>query len=298
MSGWLDSNQRPHAPQTRTLTNCATPRILKEGLLIRSICSRIASAKVVQKSPYCKRNHKNQSLFWLKTPILPSRFAIYTTIWHKTFCHEDAVMTLTTPPGSSRNSKAISIHGRGQRDRSLSRLVQNSFWTIWNDILANSCQSLELTNSCTSAQQCGKNGIKEWHCVVPCRDVAAADHRWCQILQRGYSMTWLSDMLLLRSSSYSRHETCSPKGVSTSSEHKGIRIVVAAIGQTFSPGWILLLCIPEALEESIVDFCIFKDALAVDAAHHDMINSWPRLDTAFPWHDTILFGTLTCPLCP
>ena len=26
---------------------------------------------------------------------------------------------------------------------------------------------------------------KEWHYVVPCRDVVAADHRWCQILQRG-----------------------------------------------------------------------------------------------------------------
>ena len=25
-SGWLDSNQRPHAPQTRALTNCATSR--------------------------------------------------------------------------------------------------------------------------------------------------------------------------------------------------------------------------------------------------------------------------------
>ena len=25
-SGWLDSNQRPHAPQTCTLTNCATSR--------------------------------------------------------------------------------------------------------------------------------------------------------------------------------------------------------------------------------------------------------------------------------
>ena len=34
-------------------------------------------------------------------------------------------------------------------------------------------------------------------------------------------------------------------------------------------------------------FCIFKDALAVDAAHHDMINSCARLDAAFPWHDTI-----------
>ena len=45
-------------------------------------------------------------------------------------------------------------------------------------------------------------------------------------------------------------------------------------------------------------FCIFKDALAVDAAHHDMINSCAQLDTAFPWYDTILFGTLTCPLCP
>ena len=113
-----------------------------------------------------------------------------------------------------------------------------------------------------------------------------------------YSMTWSSDMLLLRSSSYSRHETCSPRGVSTSSEHKGIRIVVAAIGKAFSLGWILLLCIAEALEEGIVVFCIFKDALAVDAAHHDMINSCARLDAAFPWHDTILFGTLTCPLCP
>ena len=59
-----------------------------------------------------------------------------------------------------------------------------------------------------------------------------------------------------------------------------------------------LLTIAAALEEGIVVFCIFKDALAVDAAHHDMINSCPRLDTAFPWHDTILFGTLTCPLCP
>ena len=48
----------------------------------------------------------------------------------------------------------------------------------------------------------------------------------------------------------------------------------------------------------MVVFCIFKDALAVDAAHHDMINSCARLDAAFPWHDTILFGTLTCPLCP
>lgn len=48
----------------------------------------------------------------------------------------------------------------------------------------------------------------------------------------------------------------------------------------------------------IVVFCIFKDALAVDAAHHDMINSCARLDAAFPCHDTILFGTLTCPLCP
>ena len=38
-----------------------------------------------------------------------------------------------------------------------------------------------------------------------------------------YSMTWSSDMLLLRSSSYSRHETCLPRGVSASSEHKGIR---------------------------------------------------------------------------
>ena len=26
LSGWLDSNQRPHAPQTRALTNCATSR--------------------------------------------------------------------------------------------------------------------------------------------------------------------------------------------------------------------------------------------------------------------------------
>ena len=47
------------------------------------------------------------------------------------------------------------------------------------------------------------------------------------------------------------------------------------------------------LEEDIVVFCIFKDALAVDAAHHDMINSCARLDAAFPWHDTVLFGTLT-----
>ena len=45
-------------------------------------------------------------------------------------------------------------------------------------------------------------------------------------------------------------------------------------------------------------FSVFKDALAVDAAHHDMINSCPRVDAAFPWPDTILFGTLTCPLCP
>ena len=59
-----------------------------------------------------------------------------------------------------------------------------------------------------------------------------------------------------------------------------------------------LQTIAAALEEGIVVFCIFKDALAVDAAHHDMINSCPRLDTAFPWHNTILFGTLTCPLCP
>ena len=72
---------------------------------------------------------------------------------------------------------------------------------------------------------------KEWHCVVPCRNVAAAT-------------------------------------------------------------------IAEAQEEGVVVFCIFKDALAVDAAHHDMINSCARLDAAFPWHDTILFGTLTCPLCP
>ena len=33
-----------------------------------------------------------------------------------------------------------------------------------------------------------------------------------------YSMTWSSDMLLLRSSSYSRHEMFSPRGVSSSSE--------------------------------------------------------------------------------
>ena len=48
-----------------------------------------------------------------------------------------------------------------------------------------------------------------------------------------------------------------------------------------------LLTIAEALEESIVVFCIFKDALTVDAAHHDIINSCARLDAAFPWHDTI-----------
>ena len=42
-------------------------------------------------------------------------------------------------------------------------------------------------------------------------------------------------------------------------------------------------------------FSIFKDALAVDAAHHDIINSCARLYAAFPWHDTILFGTLSCP---
>lgn len=113
-----------------------------------------------------------------------------------------------------------------------------------------------------------------------------------------YSMTWSSDMLLLRSSSYSRHEMFSPRGGSTSSEHKGIRIVVVAIGQTFFLRWILLLCAAETLEEDIVVFCIFKDALAVDATHHDMINSCARLDAAFPWHDTILFGTPTCPLCP
>lgn len=45
-------------------------------------------------------------------------------------------------------------------------------------------------------------------------------------------------------------------------------------------------------------FSVFRDALAVDAANHDMINSCVCLDAAFPWHDTILFGTLTCPLCP
>ena len=33
-SGWLDSNQRPHAPQTRTLTGLSyTPKLLKVGLL-------------------------------------------------------------------------------------------------------------------------------------------------------------------------------------------------------------------------------------------------------------------------
>ena len=48
-----------------------------------------------------------------------------------------------------------------------------------------------------------------------------------------------------------------------------------------------LLTIAEALEEGVVVFCIFKDALAVDAAHHDMINSCARLDAAFPWHDII-----------
>ena len=59
MAGALAANQRPHAHQARTLTNCATPRIIKEGLLIRSICSRIASAKVVRNSAYCKQIHKN-----------------------------------------------------------------------------------------------------------------------------------------------------------------------------------------------------------------------------------------------
>ena len=48
-----------------------------------------------------------------------------------------------------------------------------------------------------------------------------------------------------------------------------------------------LLTIAEALEEGVVVFCIFKDALAVDVAYHDMINSCSRLDAAFPWHDII-----------
>ena len=33
-SGLLDSNQRPHAPQTRALTYCAKPRRLKSGAKI------------------------------------------------------------------------------------------------------------------------------------------------------------------------------------------------------------------------------------------------------------------------
>ena len=131
---------------------------------------------------------------------------------------------------------------------------------------------------------------KECRCVVPYRDVAAADHRWCQILQRGiawpdrlkcfcYVHLRIQDMKCFRQ-----------EGGATSSEHKGIRMVVAAIGQTVSLRWILLLCVAEALEEDIVVFWVFKDALAVDAAHHDMINSCARLDAAFPWHDTIYSG--------
>ena len=53
-----------------------------------------------------------------------------------------------------------------------------------------------------------------------------------------------------------------------------------------------LQTIAEALEEGIVVFCIFKDALAFDAAHYDMITSCARLDAAFPWHDTMALSVM------
>ena len=104
MSGWLDSNQRPHAPQTRTLTNWAT--------------SRNASAKVMR-------------IFYFANALLEKIFTRCFCIENQAFC---ALLGIAESPSSLAESPSGLVVKLVCIAEGPSGLVENLFGSHWKSV--------------------------------------------------------------------------------------------------------------------------------------------------------------------